>query len=198
MGSRFNGSRFSLGRGRPSQTRLMAAERRRGPGPRAQTWLSWAAAALGVGVVAFLVGRAGSEAGLPSPTPSPSAPDPLPITYGTALDPVSGEAVEPTDRFRDGDPFAYSVRMPAAPGVETVLVEIIRLNADGTETVAQSLSDGEQGIVPTSRVLAFEVLSATLLDAWGPGEYAMRIYLPGAVEPFAAGRFTLVETPMAS
>ena len=128
----------------------MAAERRRGPGPRAQTWLAWAGAALGVGVVAFLVGRAGSEAGLPSPTPLPSAAGPLPITYGTALDPVSGEATQPADRFRDGDPLAYSVRMPAAPGVDTIVVEVIRLNPDGTETVAQPQSRGEQGIVATS------------------------------------------------
>ncbi len=172
----------------------MAAEQRRGPGPHARTWLAWVAAALGVGLVAFLVGRAGLEAGLPSPTPSPTVADRLPITYGTARDPVSGEAIQLTDRFRDGDPFAYSVRMPAAPGVDTVLVEIIRLNADGTETVAQPPS--EQGVVPTSRVFAFEVRTATLLEAWGPGDYAMRIYLPGAV--VAEGRFTLVETPVGS
>jgi hypothetical protein len=174
----------------------MAAERRQGPGPRAQTWLGWAAAALGVGVVAFLVGRAGSEAGLPAPSPSPSGASPLAIMYGTALDPVSGESVEATDRFRAGDPFAYSVRMPAPAGVDTILVEIIRLNADGTETVAQQPS--EQRIVATSRVFAFEVLTADLLQAWGPGTYAMRIYLPGAEDPLAAGRFTLVETPVAS
>jgi hypothetical protein len=176
----------------------MAAERRRGPGPRAQTWLAWAGAALGVGVVAFLVGRAGSETGLPSPTPLPSAVGPLPITYGMALDPVSGEATQPADRFRAADPLAYSVRMPAAPGVDTIVVEVIRLNPDGTETVAQPQSRGEQGIVATSPVFAFEVQTSTLLQAWGPGDYAMRIYLPGASEPFAAGRFTLVETPVAS
>jgi len=174
----------------------MAAERRRGPGPRASTWLGWAAAALGVIVVAFLVGRAGSEPGLPTPTPSPTVPAALPITYGTALDPVNGEAIQPSDRFRDGDPFTYSVRMAAAPGVDKILVEIIRLNEDGTETVAQRPS--EQGIVATSPVFAFEVRTTDLLQAWGPGTYAMRIYLPGAADPFAAGRFTLVETPVAS
>lgn len=159
-------------------------------------WLGWAAAALGVGVVAFLVGRAGSETGLPSPTPLATASHPLPITYGTALDPATGEAIQPTDRFRDGDPFAYSVRMPAAPGTDTVLVEIIRLNDDGTESVAQRPS--QQRIVATSRVFAFEVRATDLLHAWGPGQYAMRIYLPGAADPFAAGRFALVDTPVAS
>lgn len=173
----------------------MAAGRRT-PSPRAQTWLGWAAAALGVGVVAFLVGRAGSDAELPPTSPSPSAAGPLSVAYGTALDPVTGEAVQATDRFREGDPFVYSVQMPAAPGVDTILVEIIRLNVDGTETVAQRPS--EQGIVASSPVFAFEVPATKLLRAWGPGTYAMRIYLPGAVDPLATGRFTLVETPVES
>jgi hypothetical protein len=203
MANRMRASRFGLGRGRgsqarPSQARPMAAERRGGPGPRARTWLGWAAAALGVAVVAFLVGRAGSEAGLSSPSPSPSATGPVSITFGTALDPASGEAIQPTNRFRDGDPFAYSVRMASAPGVDTILVEIIRLNDDGSETVAQSVADGEQGVVATSPVFAFKVQTSTLLDAWGPGAYAMRVYLPGGVDPIATGRFTLVETPVAS
>ena len=196
MGTGVSGSRFGRRRGRPSQARPMAAERRGGPGPGARTWLGWAAAALGVVVVAFFIGRAGSEAGLASLDPSPSASSPLPITFGAALDPVSGEAIQPTDRFREEDPFAYSVRMPAPPGVDTILVEIIRLNDDATETVAQPPS--EQGIVPSSAVFAFEVEASTLLEAWGPGMYAMRIYLPGGSDPFAAGRFILVETPVAS
>jgi hypothetical protein len=149
-----------------------------------------------VAVVAFLVGRAGSDAELPLTSPSPSAPGPLSITFGTALDPVSGEAVEVTDRFREGDPFAYSVRMPAARAVGDILVEIIRLNADATETVAQKPS--RQGIVASSAVFAFKVQTTDLLVAWGPGTYVMRIYLPGAVDPLAEGRFTLVETPAAS
>jgi hypothetical protein len=151
-----------------------------------------------VAAVAFLIGRAGSEAGLPSPTPFPSAQDPLPITFGTALDPGSGKAIQPTERFRVGDPFVYSVEMADPPGIGMIEVEIIRLNADGTETVAQPRSKGEQGIVATSRVFAFKVPASTLLDAWGPGAYAMRIYLPAGVDAIAAGRFTLVETPVAS
>lgn len=176
----------------------MATERGRGPGPRGRTWLGWAAAAVGVAVVAFLVGRAGSEAGLLSPTPSPSAQTPLPIAFGTALDPVSGEAIQPAERFRAGDLFAYSVRMTVAPGIDKIEVEIIRISSDGTETVAQPRSKGEQGIDATSRVFAFQVQASALLEAWGPGAYAMRVYLPSGVDPIATGRFTLVETPVAS
>ena len=175
----------------------MAAERRGGPGPGARMWLGWAAGILGVGVVVFLVGRAGSEAGLPSPTPVPSAAGPLAIAFGKALDPTSGEAVELTDRFRASDPIAYSVRLGAAPGVDTILVEIVRLEGEG-ETVVQEPST--QGIDATSRVIAFTfaVPTSEVLEAWGPGDFAMRIYLPGGADPIAAGRFTLVETPTAS
>ena len=197
MGTRVSGSRFGRRRGRSSQARPMADERRGGPGPRARMFLGWAAAVLGVGLVVFLIGRAGSEAGLPSPTPSPSAADPQPITFGTALDPKSGEAVDPTDRFRAGDPIAYSVRLAAAPGVATILVEIVRIEGE-QETVVQEPST--QGIDASSRVIGFTfaVPTGEVIDAWGPGDYAMRIYLPGAAEPIATGRFTLVETPVAS
>ena len=187
---------FRIRRSR-SQARPMAAERRGGPGPRARTWLGWAAGILGVGLVVFLIGRAGSEAELPSPTPLPSAAGPLTITFGTALDAASGEAVDPTDRFRATDPIAYSVRLAAAPGVATILVEIVRLEGE-LETVVQEPST--QGIDATSRVIAFTfaVPTSEVIEAWGPGDYEMRIYLPGGADPIAAGRFTLVETPAAS
>jgi hypothetical protein len=176
---------------------MASVDRRAGPGPRARLWLGWAAAAVGVILVAFIIGRAGSESGVPSPTPSPSAAGPLDIAFGTALDPATGEAIEPTERFRAGDTIAYSLRLPAAPGVGTILVEIVRVGAEG-ETVVQE--PAEQGIVATSPVIGFTfaVPTGELLDTWGAGDYAMRIYLPGGANPIAAGRFTLVETPAAS
>lgn len=197
MGFRMGGTRFGRGRGRPSQARPMASQPRAGPGPRARTWLGWAAAGIGVIVVAFLVGRAGSESGLPSPTPSASASGPLPIAFGTALDPVTGEASQLTERFRAADPIAYSVLLSAAPGVDSILVEIVRLGGGGQAVVQEP---SRQGIVATSLVIGFTfaVPTSELLDAWGPGDYAMRIYLPEATDPLAAGRFTLVETPAAS
>lgn len=195
MANRPRNGRRLWGRGSGSQARpLTAPAWRPDPGPRARVWLGWAAAAGGIAVVAFIIGRAGAEAGLPSPTPLPSNPGPLPIAFGTALDPVTGEATSLTERFRAGDPFAYSVRLDAAPGVDSILVEIVRFE-DGTEVVAQQPS--AQGIVPTSRVVAFRVETSDLLTAWGAGSYAMRVYLGGA-EPVAVGRFTLVETPSES
>jgi hypothetical protein len=84
-----------------------------------------------------------------------------------------------------------------APGVDSILVEIARTES-GSETVVQRPST--QGIVGTSRIVAFTFATPTskLLTDWGPGDYLMRIYFPGATSPFATGRFTLVETPAAS
>ena len=129
--------------------------------------------------------------------PTPSSAGPLSITFGTALDPANGEAINPTDRFRASDRIAYSIRLPAALRVDTILVQIVRLEGDG-ETVVQE--PAAQGILAdTTRIgFAFTVPTSELLTAWGAGDYAMRIYLPGATDPFATGRFTLVETPVAS
>lgn len=196
MGNQMRRSRFGFGGPRRLQASPMVAGRRRGPGPRARTWLGWGAAAAGVALVAFFVGRGGPEVGVASPSPSPTAP-PLSVAFGTALDPVSGEAINPTERFRAGDPIAYSVRLAAAPGVDTILVEIARLEGDG-ETVVQQPST--QGIVANSSLIAFKfaVTTGDLLTAWGAGDYALRMYFPDGARPFATGRFTLVETPAAS
>ena len=146
--------------------------------------------------MAFLVGRAGSEVAIASPTPSPSAA-PLSIIFGTALDKVTGEATQRTDRFRADQRISYSVQLATAAGVDHILVEIVRLDSP-KGTVVQPPS--RQGIVATSRIIAFTFgrPTSTLLDKWGPGEYEMRIALPNATVPFATGRFTLVETPVAS
>jgi hypothetical protein len=189
-------ARSAFRRGGGSQAMPTAGRLRRGPGPRARTWLGWLAAVVGVAIVAFLVGRAGSEVAIASPTPSPSAA-PLSITFGAALDKVTGEATQLTDRFRADERISYSVHLATAAGVDHILVEIVRLDSP-KGTVVQPPS--RQGIVATSRIIAFTFgrPTSTLLDKWGPGEYEMRIALPNGTVPFATGRFTLVETPVAS
>ena len=177
----------------------MTDERRLGPGRgrrslETRTWLGWVAAAAGIAAVAFLVGRAGSEVELASPTPSPSQA-PLTIVFGTALDDQSGEAIQPTDRVRAGEAFAYSVRLAAAPAVDAVYVEITRVDGE-SRTVVQRRS--RQGIVGGSGVIAFKVDATKLLNAWGEGSYTMAMYLPAGTRPFATGSFMLVETPVAS
>ena len=147
-------------------------------------------------MVAFIVGRAGPEAGLASPSPSPTAA-PLSVAFGTALDTVTGQATNLTSRFRAGDRIAYSVQLATAPGVDSILVEVVRLDSPNG-TVVQRPS--KQGISATSRIVAFTFTAPTaeLLNKWGPGDYEMRISFPSATTPFAKGRFTLVETPTAS
>jgi hypothetical protein len=157
--------------------------------------LSWGAAALLLVAFAFIVGRPAAESGVLSGTPSPTPTPPLPITYGSGLDPDTNVAVEPTQRFRPGDPFAYSVALAAAPGTDTILVEVARLE-DGVRTVVQEPS--VQEILPEARTFAFQVSTDDLLAAWGPGDYEMRIFFDASEPAFAVGNFTLVESPSPS
>ena len=196
MGNRTRRPRLGFGASRRVQARPLTEAGRPRRSPRSSTLLGWVAAAAAVALVAFIVGRAGPEAGLASPRPSPT-PAPLSVTFGTALDAASGEATHLTDRFRAGDRIAYSVRLATAPGVDSILVEIVRLDSPNGTMVQRP---SKQGISATSRIMAFTFAAPTaeLLSKWGPGEYEMRISYPSATTPFAKGRFTLVETPTAS
>lgn len=190
MANRLRLPRLAFRPGRRRQARPMASPRSAGPPPGARAWLGWVAAAGGVVVVAFIAGRAGTEVGLPSATASPASSGPLAIIFGATLDPDSGEALNPTDTFRAGDPFAYSVRLPSAAAIDSMLLEVVRLEAAG-EVTAQA--PREVGIDATSQVISFSILVSDLLEAWGPGDYEMRMYLGSGTVPTAVGRFTLVE-----
>jgi len=119
-------------------------------------------------------------------------PTPLAIVFGTGLNPDTNVAVNPTQRFRPGDPFAYSVTLPSPPAVERVLVEITRFGTDGAEVVQAAAA---QGILPQPRTFAFQVRTDDLLAAWGAGDFEMRIFLAAGEEPVAVGRFTLLDAP---
>lgn len=160
----------------------------------ARVWLGWLAAGASVLAIAFIAGRAGSDVELVSPTPSPSTAEPVAIVFGAALDEVSGLAVRPTTIFRTGDPLAYSARLSAAAGVDSMLLEVVRLDPSGPPATAQA--PRRVGIDATSRVIAFSVFASDLLAAWGPGTYEMRMYLDSGTDPTAVGRFTLAEVPV--
>jgi len=179
-------------RRRSNARRLHAALRTGSAAPQTRTALSWAAAVLLLVALAFIVGRPSSESGVLAGTPLPTATPPLPIAFGTALDPATNVAIERTDRFLSGDPFGYSVTLAAPPGTDTILVEVTRVVA-GVPTVVQEAS--VQKIVPEAPTFAFQVLTDDLLAAWGPGDYEMRIFFDATEPPFALGTFTLVETP---
>jgi hypothetical protein len=179
-------------RRRSHARRLQAALRSGSAAPQTRTSLSWAAAVLLLVALAFIVGRPNTESGVLGGTPAPSTTPALSITFGTALDPNTNVAINPTSRFLAGDPFAYSVTLGAPPGTDTILVEVARVVA-GVRTVVQEPS--VQKIVPEAPTFAFQVLTDDLLTAWGRGDYEMRIFFDAAEPPFAVGTFTLVETP---
>lgn len=157
-----------------------------------RTALSWAAAGVLLVALAFIVGRPAAEGGVLGGTPPPAGTPPLEIAFGNGLDPATNVAIDTTQRFRPGDPFAYSVTLAEAPTTDTILVEVARLAGD-ERTVVQEPS--VQKILPEVPTFAFKVSTDDLLLAWGPGDYEMRIFSDAAEPPFAVGRFTLVGPP---
>lgn len=157
----------------------------------------WVVAALIVLGIAAAVGVLGSRAdgigGDDGPSPSsPVATDAAPIAFGTAFDSVTGEVDEAThtDQFAAGDRFAYSAR-PAVPLPTTILVEVRRLEADGT--LGEAVQPPSPQLLPAgAEVLAFSVDADALLDTFGAGSFLMRIYADAGAAPIAEGGFELV------
>lgn len=155
---------------------------------RAAGWLAAIALVVGIAVAVRLVG--GSGEGLPTPSSrAATSGDVLPITFGTQIDAATGLVATPTqtDRFGADDTFAYSVAGASPP--PSVSVEVARVTDDVTEVVQVP---SEQRLGPDAVALAFAVPAAALVDAFGPGEYRMRIFFSGEDQPLAEGTFTLV------
>jgi len=160
--------------------------------PRARWIIGWVAALLIIGGIALAVrilGDSGDDTVVSSDSPaSPGASGA--VTFGTALDEATGEvaASARSERFADGDLFAYSVP-PSGDVPPTVFVEVRRTGGGVAETV-QLPTDGQR--LPNPDVIAFTVPAAVLLAAFGPGEYLMLIYAEPDGEPIAQGTFVLV------
>lgn len=152
-------------------------------------WVAAIALVAGIALGVRIVG--GSGDGSPAAPGSPSAPaaDVRPITFGTALDPETGLVATParTSRFEEADAFVYSVADVSPP--PTVYVEVERVDGGPADIVQEP---SMQTLAPDSLAIAFSVPAAVLLDAFGPGEYRMRIYLAGEAVPVAQGVFVLV------
>jgi hypothetical protein len=172
--------------------RLQAAQRSARRTLQGNAVIGWAAAVAVLVVLAFVVGGPAAEQGLLGGTPAPSAAPPLTIRFGQGLDPQTNRATPRTRRFRSGDPFAYSVTLAQRPGTRDILVEVTRLDG-GRRVVVQEPS--LQHIQPQARTFAFQVETDDLLEAWGAGDYEMRIFLGPGSDPIAIGRFTLIATP---
>jgi hypothetical protein len=149
----------------------------------------WTVVLLVLGVVAFIVGRPGQDAGVLGATPPASSTSPLPIAFGTAIDRSSGEASKRTTTFRRGQPFAYSVRLPRPAGTADVYVEVLR---DSAGTLSQLQAPTLQKTLPDRAVIAYLVTVDGLVEAFGTGTLVLRIYIDPSVAPVAEGRFTIV------
>jgi len=169
--------------------------RRRVPDSRLRTALSWLAAFALIGVVAFVVALPGTDEGQATATPTPGAgASPIAISFGTAIDPATGEATGTTDRFAPGDTFAYSLP-PGTEAAQLVHVEVLRESADGLEPVQ---TPAPQEVTAGAGVIAFQVPADALIAAFGEGAFVMRIYTDPAGAPIAEGRFRLVAPPQKS
>lgn len=183
---------------RPLRARVMARPpdggRRFSLSARARWIAGWIVALAILAGIAFAVnllgGNADGTAVVPTPTPTAGDARSATIRFGTARDPATQEvAVEAeTDRFVEGDVFAYSYRPPEPPPT-TVWVEV-RRNADGSGEAVQP--PAPHGLADDARVIAFEVLASALFEDFGGGAYQMRIYLEEDGAPAATGAFELV------
>jgi hypothetical protein len=138
----------------------------------------------------MVIGLAAVVAELPAePSPTPTA-GPLPITFGTALDPDTYLVTVPLSSFRHSDPFAYSVNPPANPGVPNVYVAVSQYRA-GEQVVLQPPSP--QRLLPAPASFGYETTAATMIDGFGYGWFTMTIHLDPAGPVYAQGRFELVD-----
>ena len=182
---------------RPFRDRAMA----RRPGdddalplsPRARRIGGWIAAALLIGGIALafrILGGNGDGTVVDSSPSGSTGSSAQGITFGTALDPATGEVAADarTERFAEGDTFVYSVT-PSGSVPPSVYVEVERTGG-GTAEVVQEPVDGQ--VLPNPAVIAFTVPASVLLDAFGPGTYLMLIYADPAGDPLAEGSFELI------
>ena len=160
-------------------------------------WLAAIAVILLIAIaVRFLGGDGDGSPVVPSPSASGDSAAAAAITFGTSLDPTSGEVPEAarTTRFADGDTFAYSVA-PAGALPSTIYVEVERVGGGAAGIVQEADPDGVQPVPPGRPAIGFTVPAANLLAVFGPGEYVMRIHVDPADDPIAEGSFVLVGEP---
>lgn len=164
-------------------------------------WLAAIAVFLIIAIVVQFLGGDGDGSPVVS-APSASASDGAavaPVTFGTSLDPTSGEVPDDArvNRFAGGDTFAYSVP-PTGDVPSIVYVEVERVGGGAPGIVQAPAPDGEQRVPAGRPAVGFTVPAANLLAVFGPGEYLMRVYADPTAGPIAEGAFVLVGEPAAS
>lgn len=123
----------------------------------------------------------------PVPTDTPPPGPPGTIVFGTAVD-ANDQTINPVETFTPGQTFAHTVTVPQPWGGRVIREQIVRINADGSETEVES---ADLEVVPDLNYATYDVPVDNLFAAWGPGTYELRVIVSDEV--VAAGRFTLAE-----
>lgn len=123
-----------------------------------------------------------------TPIPTPALPGV--ITFGTVLDGATRTVSQPTDQFTpQAGAFAHSIQFTEPYGAAVLVEEVARIAADGSETIVQSRDEGGNNADPNATVIGYSVPVSAVYNAWGNGDFVMRIYRGD--EKVAEGRFTL-------
>lgn len=125
-----------------------------------------------------------------SATPVPTPALPGAITFGTVLDGATRTVSQPTDQFTpQAGAFAHSIAFAAPYGASVLVEEVARVAGDGSETIVQSRDEGGNNADPNASVIGYSVPVSAVYQAWGTGNFVMRIYRGN--EKVAEGTFTL-------
>lgn len=112
------------------------------------------------------------------------------VTFGTGINSTTKEVTGTTSDFTAGKAFAHSIKLTEAFAVNVIQEEVIRVAADGTQTVVQPREGSDLQVSAVSMVAGFRVRDAgNLIPAWGTGSFILRVYR--GVELLAEGTFTL-------
>jgi hypothetical protein len=126
-----------------------------------------------------------------SPTVVPTPQLPGTVTFGTGWDQNTGQITGKTTKFTAASPgFAHAISLNAPIGVDRLQEEVVRVAADGSETVVQSRADGTVYVNSTLKTdgLRSPASMTRLITVWGKGTHILRIYRGG--ELLAQGTFT--------
>jgi hypothetical protein len=110
-------------------------------------------------------------------TAAPEGP-PGTLVFGTELD-ENDQVVDPVDTFAPGMVFAHSISVPEPFGESSIGETVVRVNDSGTYgDVLESYRDNRLTVSPEATSAGFSAGdAASLIAAWGPGLYEMRVYL---------------------
>jgi hypothetical protein len=135
----------------------------------------------------------GSAIATASASASVAATPSLPgtVTFGTGWNNTTHQITGKTTTFTAASAgWAHAITLSAPIGVDRLQEEVVRVAADGSETVVQSRADGTVFVNSALKTDGLKSSSSMtkLIAAWGKGTHIIRIYRGG--ELLAEGTFT--------